>query len=226
METGPMNHKIAPSLICMDLLRAGEQVSILNTLAHSYHCDIADNHFAPMFGLPIEFIVRLREISTLSIDVHLMVNNVDAVLDRIISTGVNSITVHIESMQSNGFRLLRKIKDSGLRAGVAINPVTPINHLSHVIGILDKVTIMTVDPGMAGQRFIEQTVEKIGAIAELKRVGGFDWELEVDGGCNEKTFKYLSEYKIDRFVVGASGLFNLNPDLRVAWGLMKSYMEA
>jgi D-allulose-6-phosphate 3-epimerase len=136
--------KIAPSLICLDFLEVGKQIRTLNKLADLYHFDIIDNHFAPAFGLPIELLISLKEIETLPIDVHLMAENVEKIVERLIQLEVDTITIHIESVASNAFRVIGKIKKAGIKVGIAINPISALEHLNYILAIADKITVMTM----------------------------------------------------------------------------------
>jgi D-allulose-6-phosphate 3-epimerase len=226
MEVKKRNIKIAPSLICMDFLEIGKQISVLNELADSYHCDISDNHFAPTFGLPLEYLVSLKKISTLPIEVHLVVDNLEKTIEQLLQIEINTISIHIESIAFNAFRLVRKIKDAGIKFGIVVNPITPLESLNYVLSITDKVTVMTFDPGPAGQKLVEFTLEKVSKLSEIKKAYGYAFDLEVDGSCNEENFYKMFDAGANQFVVGTSGLFSLDNNIEIAWSKMKKYMNA
>lgn len=217
--------KIAPSLICMDFLEIGKQINSLNKLADLFHYDIIDNHFAPTFGLPFEFLISIKKIVLLPIDVHLMVDNVENVTDQLVRVNVDMITLHIESIISNAFRVIGKIKDAGIKVGIAINPITPLENLQYIMPIVDKIAILTFDPGMAGQKLVSITLDKVSKLAEIKKNSEYSFDIEVDGSCNERHFMKMKNAGANQFVVGASGLFCLNKDIEIAWKKMKEYME-
>ena len=217
--------KIAPSLICMDFLQIGKHIGDLNELADLYHCDIIDGHFAPAFGLPLEFIICLKKAATLPIDAHLMVENVEKVSDQLVQVGVDIITLPIEAVVSNVFRIVYKIKDAGIKVGIAINPITPIENLNYVLSVVDKITILTFDPGIAGQKLVSVTLDKVSKLTEIKRDKAYSFDIEVDGSCNEKNFQKMRNAGANQFVVGTSGLFCLDNDIEVAWQKMKRYMN-
>jgi D-allulose-6-phosphate 3-epimerase len=224
MEINHKKLKIAPSLICMNFAEVKNQITILNGLADIYHCDIIDNHFAPSFGLPFEFISSIKKISTLPLDIHLIVNNVEHLVERLIKMDVNIITIHIESIESNAFRVIQKIQDAKIKVGVAINPITPIANLSYILPIVDKVTVMTFDPGFAGQKMVEITLDKIASLTFIKNKNLYNYDIEVDGSCNELNFKKMKNAGANQFVVGSSGLFNLDENIELAWKKLENYI--
>ncbi len=218
-------YKIAPSLICMDFLGIGKRIGVLNSRADIYHCDIIDGHFALAFGLPVEYLVSIKRVATLPIDVHLMVENVEAIVDDLLHVGVDAITLPIESIVPSAFRVIRKIKDSGTRVGISINPVTPLENLNYVLATVDKITVLTVDPGIAGQKLVDISLEKVNRLVQIKRENALVFDVEVDGSCNEKNFPRMRDTGANQFVVGTSGLFSLDEDMDIAWQKMTSYMS-
>jgi D-allulose-6-phosphate 3-epimerase len=217
--------KIAPSLLCMDFLEVGKQIRALNKLADLYHLDIIDNHFAPAFGLPFEFLVSVKEIATLPIDVHLMAESVEKIVERLIQLRVDMITIHIESVASNAFRVIGKIKEAGIKVGIAINPISPLEHLDYILAIADKITVMTFDPGIAGQDLVDVTLEKVAKLATIKNMKPYSFDIEVDGSCNERNFPRMKAAGANQFVVGTSGLFSLSEDIEIAWEKMKMFIN-
>jgi len=217
--------KIAPSLICMDFLNVEKQITALNKLADVYHFDIIDNHFTKTFGLPLEFLSSIKKVVTVPIDVHLMVDDVEQVVEKLIFMKVNMITLPIENIVSNAFRLIRRIKEANIKVGFAINPITPIENLNYVLDIADKISVMTFDPGVAGQQLVEITLSKISTLAAQKKDNKFLFEIEADGSCNDVNFAKMVNAGITQCVVGSSGLFSLDNDIENAWGKMKNYMN-
>ena len=217
--------KIAPSLICMDFLNVEKQIIALNKLAAAYHFDIIDNHFTKTFGLPLEFLISIKKVAIVPIDVHLMVEDVEQVVEKLISVKVDMITLPIENIVSNAFRLIRKIKEANIKVGFAINPITPIENLNYVLDVADKISVLTFDPGVAGQKLVEITLGKISKLAEQKKNNNFLFEIEADGSCNDVNFAKMVSAGITQCVVGTSGLFSLDNDIEIAWGKMKNYMN-
>lgn len=215
-----MDYIFSPSLMCMDLTKLKEQIDILNSRAGIFHVDIMDGHFVKNITLSPFFIEQMRPLTKLPIDAHLMVENPDEFIDVLKDAGTDYITIHAETIDRNAFRIINKIKDYGLKVGIALNPATPIGVIESYISKVDKITIMTVDPGFAGQPFIPEMVDKIEQLKRLKNSKGYKYLIEVDGACNSNTFKILKEAGCEVFIVGSSGLFNLDSDLQKAWQKM------
>lgn len=212
--------KFSPSLMCMDLTKFKEQVEILNERADFYHVDIMDGHFVKNITLSPFFIQELKKISTLPIDAHLMVENPEDFVDMTIDAGADYISLHAETINGKAFREIQKIQARGKKFGVVLNPETPIEVIEPYIHHVDKLTIMTVDPGFAGQKYISEMIGKIKQAKDLKAKYNYKYLITIDGSCNKNTFKELVEAGAEVLVVGSSGLFNLNQDLGQAWDLM------
>lgn len=213
-------YKFSPSLMCMDLTKFKEQVEALNERAHFYHVDIMDGHFVKNITLSPFFIEQLKKISKLPIDAHLMVKNPSDFVDQTIDAGADYISLHAETINGDAFRLINHIKDRGRKFGVVLNPATPLESIRHYIHHVDKLTIMTVDPGFAGQKFVTEMIDKIKEAKELKEKNQYKYLITIDGSCNERTFKTLTDAGAEVLIVGSSGLFNLDEDVRKAWDLM------
>ena len=198
----------SPSLMCMDLLSMKEQVEILNERADFYHVDIMDGHFVKNITLSPFFVSNLKRISKLPIDVHLMTEYPDDYIEELAKSGADYICPHAETINKDAFRIINKIKGFGCKAGIVLNPATPIEWIKYYIHLLDKITVMTVDPGFAGQPFIPEMLDKIKELKELKEKNGYNYLIEVDGSCNERTFDILTEAGAEVLIVGSSGLFN------------------
>ena len=216
----------SPSLMCMDLLYLKEQVEILNERADFYHVDIMDGHFVKNITLSPFFVSTLKRISKLPIDVHLMTEYPDDYIEELAKSGADYICPHAETINKDAFRIINKIKGFGCKAGIVLNPATPIEWIKYYIHLLDKITVMTVDPGFAGQPFIPEMLDKIKELKELKEKNGYSYLIEVDGSCNERTFDILTEAGAEVLIVGSSGLFNLDSDLPKAWDKMMEIYEA
>lgn len=212
--------KFSPSLMCMDLSKFKEQVEVLNKKADFYHVDIMDGHFVKNITLSPFFIQELKKISKLPIDAHLMVENPSDFVDMTIDAGADYISLHAETINGEAFRLAHYIKEKGKKFGVVLNPETPIETIRHYIHHVDKLTIMTVDPGFAGQKFVVEMIDKIKEAKELKEKYGYKYLITIDGSCNKNTFQQLLEAGAEVLIVGTSGLFNLDEDVEKAWDLM------
>ena len=210
----------SPSLMCMDLLEMKEQAAILNERADFYHVDIMDGHFVKNITLSPFFVSTLKRVSKIPIDVHLMTEYPDDYIEELAKAGADYICPHAETINKDAFRIINKIKGFGCKAGIVLNPATPIDWIKHYIHLLDKITIMTVDPGFAGQPFIPEMTEKISELKRLKDENNYKYLIEVDGSCNERTFETLTKAGAEVLIVGSSGLFNLDADLPKAWDKM------
>lgn len=220
-----MNPKFSPSLMCMDLLNIKEQIKILNSRADFYHVDIMDGHFVKNITLSPDFVKAVKPACTLPLDCHLMVTNPSDYIDALADAGAGYICPHVETITTEAFRIINKIKERGCKVGVVLNPATPIESIKHYAHLLDKITIMSVDPGFAGQPFIREMLDKIREAKQLKEDKGYKYLIEIDGSCNEKTFHDLYEAGVEVFIVGTSGLFNLDNDLEKAWDKMMHNFE-
>lgn len=215
-----MRYLFSPSLMCMNLMDINHQIEVLNEKADLLHIDIMDGHYVKNITLSPFFMEQLRENVKIPMDVHLMVENPTDFIQMVKDAGAAIISPHAETINKDAFRIIDKIKSLGCKAGIVLNPATSLDYIRHYIHLVDKITIMTVDPGYAGQKFIPEMLDKIREAKELKEKFGYHYLIEVDGSCNTRTFKQLAEAGTEVFIVGSSGLFNLNSDLEVAWGIM------
>ena len=211
----------SPSLMCMDFLDIKNQIEILNTRCDFYHVDIMDGHYVPNLTLSPDFVSAVSKVATKPLDCHLMVTNPADYIEPLAQAGAEFICPQAETITADAFRTLSKIKQNGCRAGIVLNPATPLSAIQYYLDLLDKITIMTVDPGFAGQSFIRQMLCKIEQARTLKEKNGYGYIIEVDGSCNEKTFAELHKAGAECFVVGTSGLFSLDNNLETAWDKMK-----
>lgn len=209
-----------PSLMCMDLLNIKEQIEILNERADMYHVDIMDGHYVKNITLSPDFVKAISKVVTIPMDCHLMVTDPDDYIESLAKAGAGYICPHAETINSDAFRIINKIRANGCKVGVVLNPATPLSYIQHYIHLVDKITIMSVDPGFAGQPFIREMLDKIAEAKRLKEEKGYKYIIEVDGSCNMGTFKDLTEAGTECFIVGSSGLFNLDEDLAIAWDKM------
>ncbi|MBX9116859.1 ribulose-phosphate 3-epimerase [Enterococcus casseliflavus] len=212
--------EFSPSLMTMDLDKFKEQITFLNDQVDSYHIDIMDGHYVPNISLSPWFIQEVRKISTLPLSAHLMVTEPAFWVQQLIDINCEWICMHAEVLDGLAFRLIDQIHDAGLKAGIVLNPETPVSVILPYIDLLDKVTIMTVDPGFAGQRFIEGALDKIVELRKLREEQDYHYVIEMDGSSNRKSFKRIDEANPDIYIVGRSGLFGLDDDIAKAWSIM------
>jgi ribulose-phosphate 3-epimerase len=195
---------LAPSILAADHSNLAQQIRLVEMSgADRIHCDIMDGHFVPniTFG-PI--IVKAASRSTkLPLDVHLMIENPDMFLEDFIKAGASSITVHQEEVIHLN-RTINRIKELGAKAGVALNPSTPVSTLTEVADIVDLVLIMSVNPGFGGQTFINNSLKKIKMAVELRKELKANFLIEMDGGITNKNIKAALDAGCDVFVIGTS----------------------
>ena len=152
------NIQFSPSLMTMNLNQFGEELKFLSTKVDSFHIDIMDGHYVRNLSLSPWFIQEVRKVTSLPLSAHLMVEDPAFWVNQLINLKCEWICMHIEVLNGIAFRLIDQIHEAGVKAGVVLNPETPINAILPVIDLVDKITIMTVDPGFAGQRFIEEAL--------------------------------------------------------------------
>ncbi len=193
---------VAPSILAADISRLGEEVRAIEAAgADLLHFDVMDGHFVPnlSFGFPV--IEALRKLTQLPIDAHLMIQNADAYLERFAQAGCNWLSVHVEACP-HLHRTLGRIKELGMRAGVAINPGTPLSSLDAVLEATDFVLIMSVNPGFGGQKFIDGTWDRIRTLKKKAPTV----QIEIDGGIKESNAPDAIAAGAEVLVVG-TGLF-------------------
>jgi len=193
---------IAPSILTADFSNLSQQIrSVELGGADWIHCDIMDGKFVPNLTFGPVVVQAVRRITKLPIDVHLMIKDPDALIENFVQSGANWITVHQEEVIHLD-RTLRKIHELGAKAGVAVNPSTPISTLTEVMNLVDLVLIMSVNPGFGGQKFNPNSIKKIRELAALRKEYSANFLIEVDGGIGFDNIKELSRVGCNIFVVG------------------------
>lgn len=199
--------KIAPSIIAADFTRLAEQVHAAEAAGADWlHVDVMDGQFVPNITIGPFVVQALREVSRLPLDVHLMIADPDRYVEDFVQAGAATLTVHAEACL-HLHRTLARIKDAGVRAGVALNPATPPAVLEEVLSDLDLVLVMSVNPGFSGQRFIPASLSKVERVRRMLNLLGSRADLEVDGGVNAGNAGELVRVGAS-VLVAASAIFN------------------
>lgn len=196
--------RIAPSILSADFSRLGEEVRAIDAAGADYiHIDVMDGHFVPNITIGHGVVKTLRACSAKPFDVHLMISPVDNFIAAFAEAGADIITVHPEA-GPHLHRTVQIIKSCGKKAGVALNPATPISAIEHVLGDVDLVLVMTVNPGFGGQAFIAPQLDKIRQLRKMIDASGRAVDLEVDGGIDTITAKKVIDAGADVLVAGTA----------------------
>jgi ribulose-phosphate 3-epimerase len=199
--------KIAPSILSADFLKLGEEIKAAEAAgADMLHIDIMDGHFVPNITIGSSIVKSIRKITPLPLDVHLMIEEPDKYLRDFIKAGADYLTVHYEA-SVHLHRTIQRIKESGIKAGVSLNPATPVWSLEHILPDADIALLMSVNPGFGGQDFIPQIIDKIKTLKNLLREKGFPTLIEVDGGVKLENAADIISAGADILVMG-SAFFN------------------
>ncbi|HMN47739.1 MAG TPA: ribulose-phosphate 3-epimerase [Ignavibacteriaceae bacterium] len=195
---------LAPSILSADLSNLSQQIRLVEMSGADWiHCDIMDGHFVPNITFGPVLVEAARRSTKLPLDVHLMIENPDNYLKDFRKAGADIISVHFEEVKHLN-RTINKIKELGAKAGVVINPATPVSFLKDIAEYLDLLLIMTVNPGFGGQSFISNSERRIKEAVELRKTSKAKFLIEVDGGINNKTILKVLQAGCDVFVAGSS----------------------
>ncbi len=206
---------VAPSILSADFARLGEDVArVAHAGADWIHVDVMDGHFVPNITIGAPVVKSLRPVSKLPLDVHLMIENPERYVEDFAKAGADFLTIHIEAMKSPSETeaLLRRIRHLGVKPGITLRPVTPVEQLFPFLSLVDLVLVMTVNPGFGGQKFMADQISKISALRnELRRIG-HGALIQVDGGVSPETAVLLGDADV---LVAGSAVFGA-PDVREA----------
>jgi ribulose-phosphate 3-epimerase len=199
-----MKKLLCPSILSADFSKLSVDIKEVESAgADIIHCDIMDGHFVPNITFGPDVVAKINDITNLPLDVHLMIDSPEKYIKNFSDAGADYISVHYENnIHLN--RLINLIKSYNVKAGVAINPATPVNLLADIINDVDFVLIMSVNPGFGGQKFIANSIKKIKQLKELIDENNAKCLIEIDGGIGEDNIKLVSTSGVDMFVCGAS----------------------
>jgi len=215
---------IAPSILSADFAKLGDEIrSVENAGADWIHVDVMDGHYVPNITMGPLIVKAARDVTSLPIDVHLMIENPDRYINDFAKAGASVISVHIETCVHLN-RTIQIIKESGLRAGVALNPSTHLSSLDWILEYIDLVVIMSVNPGFGGQTFITNTLEKITALRSMIDDRNLSTLIEIDGGVCEENIEDISIAGSDVFVAG-SAIFGSHDYKKTIAGFKKKIGE-
>ncbi|MBS4224284.1 ribulose-phosphate 3-epimerase [Lederbergia citrea] len=216
---------IGPSLMCADMANLQDSVLRLDQAGVDFfHIDVMDGKFVPNFTLGPDLIKRIREFTNKPFDVHLMVEKPEDYLNLFIESGADMISVHAEATYHLQ-RTLQTIKDQGLKAGVAINPATPIHDIEYVLDVVNYITVMTVNPGFAGQKFVPLMNGKLRDLTSLINECGYKIDIQVDGNIGYETIPNVLKNGANMLVCGTSSLFKQDLSLEGAVAKLKGFIQ-
>lgn len=197
------HYKIAPSILAADYANFAAELKRLEETGVDYvHIDVMDGHFVPNITFGADVVAAMRPHSKLVFDCHLMVSNPEHHIESFARAGADIMTIHAEATQ-HIHGALQKIKAAGMKAGVVINPGTPLSAIEHVLTLVDQVLLMTVNPGFGGQAYIPEVEEKIADLAALRDKKGLSFDIEVDGGIDNRTIHTAKAAGANVFVAGS-----------------------
>jgi len=203
--------EILPSILAADFARLGDQIAALEAAGcRMFHLDVMDGHFVPNITIGPPVVRSLRQATRAILDVHLMIENPDQYAPVFIQAGADQVSVHQEACKHlDG--TLRMIRSEGAKAGVVINPATPVATLDDVLEVADYVLVMSVNPGFGGQRFIPHALDKVRELAARRKERGLQFPIEIDGGVTKENLGKIIDAGVEWVVAGSSVFHTVNP---------------
>ena len=195
---------LAPSILSADFLNLAQQVRLAEMGGADWiHCDVMDGHFVPNITIGPVIVEAARRVTKLPLDVHLMIKNPDRYLEDFVNAGADYVSVHVEEVIHLN-RTVTHIKELGAKAGVVLNPATPVSSVKDIAEYIDLLLLMTVNPGFGGQKFITNSIRRIKEAVKLRNDLNADFLIEIDGGVNVDTIKPALDAGVDVFVAGSA----------------------
>lgn len=196
--------KVAPSILSSDFSHLAEEIQTIQFAgADMVHIDVMDGSFVPNITIGSPVVKSLRNTTNLDFDVHLMIEHPETQIDAFVDAGADIVTFHVEATR-HAHRVIQQIKSRGVRAGIAVNPGTSLAMIEEVLGDVDMVLVMTVNPGFGGQRFIDSQLDKVHMLYHTIEDMGYECDIEVDGGINAKTSELVREAGANILVAGSA----------------------
>lgn len=196
--------KVAPSILSSDFSYLAEEIQTIQSAgADMVHIDVMDGSFVPNITIGSPVVKSLRNTTNLDFDVHLMIEHPETQIDAFVDAGADIVTFHVEATR-HAHRVIQQIKSRGVRAGIAVNPGTSLAMIEEVLGDVDMVLVMTVNPGFGGQRFIDSQLDKVHMLYHTIEDMGYECDIEVDGGINAKTSELVREAGANILVAGSA----------------------
>lgn len=196
--------KLSPSILSADFSNLMADIKKVEAAQVDYlHIDVMDGHFVPNISFGNVVLNSIKDKTRIPFDVHLMIENPDFYVEDFVKNGADIITVHVEA-SAHIHRSIQKIKELGVKAGVSLNPGTPLSTIEEILGDVDMVLLMSVNPGFGGQSFIESTINKIERLAKMRDDRGLDFEINIDGGVKINNCKRIADAGADVLVAGSA----------------------
>ncbi|MBT8387239.1 MAG: ribulose-phosphate 3-epimerase [Ignavibacteria bacterium] len=195
---------LAPSILSADFSNLTQQVRLAEMGGADWiHCDVMDGHFVPNITIGPVIVEAARRVTKLPLDVHLMIKNPDRYIEDFVNAGADYVSVHVEEVPHLN-RTVARIKELGAKAGVVINPATPVSSVKDIAEYIDLLLLMTVNPGFGGQKFITNSIRRIKEVVKLRNDLDAEFLIEIDGGVNVDTIKPARDAGVDVFVAGSA----------------------